>query len=720
MSYLGEFKKQIDDRNFHKFLLLWEEYCTNDEVDAPEFIALLRMIKESDFAETFGEIAETGLPLWESIEDKEQAYEVLRLLNDIQTTNSPLFADMALRALEEKYPNDPHSKERIRLIGLRHKKDFRGALSNYDLLDHMKEGKCVFHKAGWGTGEVLSVSPIREEAILEFEHLTGKKSLTFTNAFKTLRPLPDDHFLARRFAHPDRFEAEARKDPVGAVKLLLRDLGPMTASDIKDEMCELVIPEEDWTKWWQTARSKLKKDTMVAPPTSVRDPFVLRDAAISHGDRLHQAIQSTEEIDEIIQASYSFVRDLPQMLKDPEVKQSLQEKLTTLLELPHLTEEEEIQILLFLEQFFEYTVDGKSVESCIKGLEHPDLIINRIEIVALKKRALEAVRKCRDDWDLLFCSLIFSVKQNPLRDYILKELIKQEDMRKKLTDMWEELLHTPLDHPETVFWYFQKTVKKGLGDLPFCDKEGQCLFFESFLVLLHSLESLPRYRDLVKKMYNFMINKRYAVVRIIFEGATFEHVKEALLIASKCHTLTKHDRSILQSLAAVVHPSLTKGDTQKEETFTLWTTKEGYHRTQERLKQIGTTEVVENAREVEAARALGDLRENSEYKFAVERRGQLQRELKQLSEQLNHARIITEQDIDPTVVSIGSVVTIKNSKGNGISYTILGPWEADPDAHILSFQSEMAQAMLDIKKGNSFSFRNENYTVVDFKSYLEG
>ena len=41
--------------------------------------------------------------------------------------------------------------------------------------------------------------------------------------------------------------------------------------------------------------------------------------------------------------------------------------------------------------------------------------------------------------------------------------------------------------------------------------------------------------------------------------------------------------------------------------------------------------MVENAREIEAARALGDLRENSEFKFAQERRARLQSELKTLS-----------------------------------------------------------------------------------------
>src|SRR5205085_3420258 len=97
----------------------------------------------------------------------------------------------------------------------------------------------------------------------EFENVTGIKHITFENAFKTLIPLSDSSFLARRFAHPDELEAEAKKDPVTILKLMLNDLGPLTAGQIKDELADLVIPEKDWTKWWQNARTRIKKDTMV-------------------------------------------------------------------------------------------------------------------------------------------------------------------------------------------------------------------------------------------------------------------------------------------------------------------------------------------------------------------------------------------------------------------------------------------------------------------------
>ena len=112
------------------------------------------------------------------------------------------------------------------------------------------------------------------------------------------------------------------------------------------------------------------------------------------------------------------------------------------------------------------------------------------------------------------------------------------------------------------------------------------------------------------------------------------------------------------------------------------------------------------------------MRENSEYKFAQEKRARLQGELKLLSDQLNRARIITEQDVTSNAVGIGTIVELINSQEEKVIYTILGPWDADPDENILSFQSKMAQAMIGYKEGEKFSFRHDTYTVADVRSYL--
>lgn len=719
MSYLDDFQTQINNRDFSKFLQLWEEYCTSDSVESEEFIQLLQAIKTSDFAKLFGQFVETALPLWKTIQNDKESYEVLKHLIDLQTTNAPILADVALEAIKKRYGQQPELNERLRLTGLRSRDNFQGAMANYDLLAHIGKGKFVFHTGGWGTGEITEVSSVREQLAIEFENVAGRKHITYANAFKTLIPLEDDHFLSRRFADADRLEKESKEDPLSILKVLLRDLGPKTASEIKDELCELVIPETEWSKWWQAVRSKAKKDTMLETPDSLKGVFRLRKTEVSHEQRLDHAIRDKTGVEEIIQTTYNFMRDLPTMLKKEEVKKSLKEKLLGLLKDPSLTTAQELQVLILLDSYFTHSVESRSLESVVNKLENVEAALNAIEIIALKKRALGIIREQRKDWVPLFLSLLYSVQQNTLRDYILKEL-NQDDAKKKLIKELEDLVRHPYKNPELFVWYFQKIISKDSEELPFADKEGHYLFFEAFFILYSAIETKPEYRDLVKKMYNLLSGKRYAIVRSILEGSSLEFVKEFLLLVSKCQSLSDHDVKILRSLVEVVHPSLS---TAKRKGFhdanIIWTTEAGYLKTQDRARQIGTVEIIENAREIEAARALGDLRENSEYKFALEKRSRLQGELKTLSDHLNRARLITRDDISTTEVGIGNVVELKDQKNKKISYTILGQWDVDVDAHILSSQSKLAQAMFGLKVGDTFQFRDEEFTIAGIKSYLD-
>ena len=187
-----------------------------------------------------------------------------------------------MEEVQQRYGSHPHYADILRISGLRGKENLQGVLSAFDLLAHINKGKFVFHAGGWGVGEVMELSFLRESILVEFENTPGQKSVTFAIAMKTLNPLTETHFLARRFGNPDLLEQEAKKDPAAVVKMLLTDLGPKTASEIKDEMCGLVIPEPEWTKWWQQARSRLKKDLSVETPSSLKEPFHLRGKTLSH------------------------------------------------------------------------------------------------------------------------------------------------------------------------------------------------------------------------------------------------------------------------------------------------------------------------------------------------------------------------------------------------------------------------------------------------------
>ncbi len=717
MSYLAEFRALAESDSKARFLRLWEEYCLSDVVDGQELAEILAIIKDSPVAPIFGEYAETAVPLWQQVSHEKLNHEILRLLLDLETTNSPLFADLATSYLEKKYGSHRHYNEFMRLSGLRFRENFQGVITRFELLCHLEKGNFVFHSGGWGVGEILDVSLISQHATVEFEGTRAPKEISFDNAFKSLQPLPSSHFLARRFGDPDTLEKEGKENPVMLIQLLLQDLGPKTASEIKDELSDLVIPEKDWTKWWQLARSKIKKNTLIKSPESSKERFELRRQELAHSDRFFEALKGVERTEEVIQMVYQYLRDFSEVFKDAKSKEAAKEALKPALE---AKEDSSIEKAMKLEALFllaEILPEefAQKADKYLLAIEQPDEVLKAISVTAVKKQALVVIRQKSKKWESHFLSILFVMSPSQIRDYIFKELSANEKVKPLLEERIRTLLNQVTLFPEAFFWYFLKLAAN--ESVPLSDKEHKTQFLEAFFILLHYLEDKNDYRDLVKKMNHLLSEKRYALFRSIIENTPVEYLKELLLLASKCHSLSKQDLRILQSLAQVVQPEMGEKEREKREEV-IWTTAEGYRRIQERIHHIGTVETVDNAREIEAARALGDLRENSEYKFALERRSRLQSELKMLSRQLNQARILTKEDITTREVSVGVVVDLIDSKGKKVSYTLLGPWDADPDKRILSFQSKLAQAMLGKKKGDMVDFQGGRYTVAAIKSFL--
>lgn len=724
MGYLKEFQTQITNRDFAKFLKLWEEYCTCDEADVNEIESLLIAVKASDFSKSFGQYVEMILPLWESISSEEDAYKLLSLIVDLETTNSSKLADIAIKALTKRYDSkisfqDRAIQEQLRLVGLRTKENFQSALSNFDLLAHFKKGNFVFHASGFGVGEIMDYSPLRELVSLEFENVAGIKQFTFTNAFKSVIPLPSDHFLARRFSNPDQFEKEAKENPIAVIKHLLKDLGPKTASEIKDELDELVIPSKDWQKWWQNVRAKIKKDTGIESPENAKDPFILRKEAVSHESQFLEVLKKKTSLNDSLTACYNFIRDYGSKLKIPQVKTEMTERLKSFLNSDSLKPAEKLQVYFCLDAF-QGSKHEDEIAKIVRQSDELESLIEQIDIVVYKKMAIAAIKTHVQDWPLLFLKLLQTSTQGIIRDYLIKELV-QNGSTHLLKDGLQQLVETPWGNPDLFVWYYLKLMQEPDEDLPFHNEKGRNDFSEALLVLLNRIENDSGQKDLVKKIYMTLSAKRYALVRQIFEGSSLEFAKEFLLLASKCHTLSDHDLKIWRSLAEVVHSILASPSGRKlTDHLIFWSTEGGLAREQERLKKIGTTDVVENAKEIEAARALGDLRENSEYKSALEKRAHLQREIKKISGELSHARILTPEDIQMDEVGIGSIIYTVSSEGDKLKFTIMGPWEANPEEHILSIQSKVGQGMLGLHVGDQFKFKDIEYTIQRLGSIFEG
>jgi transcription elongation factor GreA len=127
-------------------------------------------------------------------------------------------------------------------------------------------------------------------------------------------------------------------------------------------------------------------------------------------------------------------------------------------------------------------------------------------------------------------------------------------------------------------------------------------------------------------------------------------------------------------------------------------------------------EVPANSREIEAARLHGDLKENAEYIAAKEKQVLLNTSAERLKEDLDRAQIFDPATIDTSRVSFGTVVVLHNeTKDRKEEYTILGPWESEPEHNIISYQTPFGKAMLNKGTGDHFNFLSDgeknSYTV---------
>jgi transcription elongation factor GreA len=104
--------------------------------------------------------------------------------------------------------------------------------------------------------------------------------------------------------------------------------------------------------------------------------------------------------------------------------------------------------------------------------------------------------------------------------------------------------------------------------------------------------------------------------------------------------------------------------------------------------------------------ALGDLRENSEYKSALERQQFVQARLGQLHQRLNQLTQLASAEAPTDRVGLGSRVTVVDLETNETDiYTVVLAEMMDIDAGHISLASPLGRALKDGRVGDEISLR---------------
>ena len=114
-------------------------------------------------------------------------------------------------------------------------------------------------------------------------------------------------------------------------------------------------------------------------------------------------------------------------------------------------------------------------------------------------------------------------------------------------------------------------------------------------------------------------------------------------------------------------------------------------------------------KEIQKAREFGDLRENAEYKAAMERQSIVRARIMQVRQRLGEVESIDISKIPTDRVAYGSsVVLFDVEKEEKVKYRLVTSEESDPENGLISTVSPIGQALMGKEEGDEVRVKTPN------------
>jgi transcription elongation factor GreA len=135
-------------------------------------------------------------------------------------------------------------------------------------------------------------------------------------------------------------------------------------------------------------------------------------------------------------------------------------------------------------------------------------------------------------------------------------------------------------------------------------------------------------------------------------------------------------------------------------------TKAGFEKLKKELEYLKTVSILENIRDIETARAHGDISENAEYAAAKERQAFLHGKVQEIENNLAMSNVIDLRDLNNDRVVFGSMVIIEDiATGDDTKYQLVGPFESDINENKISVTSPIGKALIGKNIGDTIKVK---------------
>jgi transcription elongation GreA/GreB family factor len=548
-----------------------------------------------------------------------------------------------------------------------------------------------FFMAGRGAGVITELNPELGICRLDFEK-DKRVSVPLGAAGKYLVPLPEGHVLREKFKNGEGLRKEALASPPQFFARILQSFGrPMTMGEVRDAVIG-IVPDEKWSSWWTSAR---KNAQIVVSGTGAKATYswsasagaadaVIRrdfDRADAKGKlelaRKHSA--RSKELADIFSAQLN-AEAAKAAKSDPALAWQI---LSTLETLPGA---------------YTPAIDAKAL--LLGPLASRTVVA--IGDKTLRERALGVVREVHPDWPKVYSEVFFLDDEPRILSAVMEALESAgfTDIRDRLVD---ETLRYPRRHPRAFYWYVRQLNDQ--ETLP--EKANYALLFQILEAV--SSDEFSGVRARLKDMFD----KGGLALRIVVGVDDEENARKLVETLERYGALEEYRRENTRHAAMMKYAALR--EPQQEP---VYATAEALEQKRAELTHLKSVEIPANSKALQAAREMGDLRENFEYKAARQRAEYLSARVGELASEISRVRIVDPATVDTTAVRVGTKVALSNGDVRR-EVTILGPWESAPEHGVYSNQSDVAKALIGHAAGDIVSFMGNDYEIESIRKWNE-
>ena len=571
-------------------------------------------------------------------------------------------------------------------------------------LGKLTPGTYVQHKS-WGYGVIASHDFLLGNTVIDFRNKKGHP-MKLDYAAESLVPLTPDHIAARKYRDMDGVRKMAQTDPSQVIRIVLASLGGRASQEqLTSQLVPDVFAEPAFKKWWEIAKRALKADPLVGVPQKKTEHFLLREEALSQTDELLTGFRNARTLKDQILALDNLTKALMAFTDASVLVPVLTAIEDAAKKAVKLQTAEAIQLIVVRDEIVsKFPTLSKGADSLtISGIFREEetklsTLLGDLPVSKLKKAVLSLPEAFSEHWAPKAISIFMrgNSKVVPEAARLLVENGKTDEFGVAL----DRAIRDQSITAEGVHWLCEERngVFKEVALTP-----------RTLSAALGAMErdQFKEKRD--RRLHDLLMNDKALILDLI-ETAEADELREAmrkLIMTPIFEELNK--RSLLGRIVRV-YPELEdvitgREEAPKTELIVSW---ESLERRKGELEELVNKKIPQNRQDIQIARDYGDLRENFEYKSAKEQQRVLTRQKIELERDLARARGTDFRDVKAEVVEIGTTVVIKRMKdGVQETYTVLGAWDTDPDKHIISYLSQMAQALIGKKPGDRVSAPTE-------------